>query len=189
MKNNPQTSTKFKPVTPLSDNKREGTASTPSSISKPTTLPPFSNHNFSPDTLYPFESSPEYLLQQQKLRYEQQQKQEKIIFDRKQQELAKKIQEIRKELLNLAKKIGQEAKHIEKTLLQNVPEPTEYELSFLEKLRRFLSFLAQKISHANTWLEAWEQRAKKRRYYWYHFKKSGTKFWLSSERAVATQTG
>ncbi|NOY14942.1 MAG: hypothetical protein GXP43_01880 [bacterium] len=138
---------------------------------------------------YPFEASPEYKLRQQKLRYEQQQIQEKVIFDRRQQEIAKKIAEIRQELVKLAKEIGQEAKHIERTLLKNIPEPSDYQLSFLDKIKKILILLRKKISQSRTWLDEWQERSKKRRYYWYHFKKSGTKFWLSGERSIATQTG
>ncbi len=135
------------------------------------------------------ENGVEQLLQWQRIRYERQQKEEKIIFDRRQKEIAKKIEEIRAELLKLAKEIGQEAKNVQKVLVENIPEPAEYHLSFLEKVKKTLVFLRKKISRSRTWLEEWQERAMKRRYYWYYFKKSGAKFWLSGERAVATQTG
>ncbi len=135
------------------------------------------------------ENKVEQLLQWQRVRYEEQQQEEKVIFDRRQKEIAKKIEEIREELLKLAKEIGQEAKNVQQVLIENIPEPAEYHLSFLEKVRRTLIFLRKKISRSRTWLEEWQERAMKRRYYWYYFKKSGAKFWLSGERVVATQTG
>ncbi len=135
------------------------------------------------------ENQTENLLQFQKQRYEERIRQEKVIFDRKQKELAKKIEEVRQELIKLAKEIGVEAKHIQQSLSQNIPEPSEYHLNFLEKIKKILVLLRKKITESNTWLAVWQERSQKRRFYWFHFKKSGTKFWLSNERAVATQTG
>ena len=142
-----------------------------------------------PDGSVKVEESPEYRLQQQKLAYERQQNEAKVIFNRRQKEIKQKINEIRAELLKLAKEMGLNTIKIQKTLLENIPEPADYHLSFLEKVRQTLVFIRRKVSQSKTWLDEWQTRSAKRNYYWYHFKKGGAKFWLSGERQVATQTG
>jgi len=188
----PNPSRSVKPVTGFTKSTHEPGPATPAGGAVPVGGMPWDrlfNRPTPPDTFLTPEASLEQQLQQQKLQAEQQRAQEKVIFDRKQKELAKRIEEIRRELIKLAKEIGQEARHIEKQLLTHIPEPSEYHLSFLDKIKKILILLRKKINDSRTWLEEWQARSKKRRYYWYHFKKSGTKFWLSGERAVATQTG
>jgi len=68
-------------------------------------------------------------------------------------------------------------------------EPGVYHLNFFERPKQAIIIFRKKIEDSASWLALFNQRAKKRGYYWTQFKKSGTKFLLSQERYMATQAG
>lgn len=116
-------------------------------------------------------------------------RQEQLIWSQEQEktklQIAAVLQEIKK-LIAAAKNLTQEIE----VAAQQVPvEPGSYHLSFFEKLKQTLILLRKKVENAATWLAAFNQRAKKRNYYWAQVRKSGTKFMLSQERYMATQAG
>ncbi len=116
-------------------------------------------------------------------------RQEKIIWTKKQQETELQIKAILAELQKLAQITSNLAKEV-KIATQQVPvEPGVYHISFFEKLRQTILLFKQHIEQATNWLNVFNQRAKKRNYYWAQVRKSGTKFMLSQERHMATQTG
>jgi hypothetical protein len=115
--------------------------------------------------------------------------QERMIFKKAEQEVKLEIEAIRDELLKLVKSSQRLAKQVEIAAIQAPVAPGVYHVTFLEKLRGFIIFLRKNITESRNWLATCNAKAKKRNYYWNQFKKSGTKFMLSSERYMATQAG
>lgn len=115
--------------------------------------------------------------------------QEKLLFTRNDQETKLQVEAIQEELKKLALSTKNLTKEVEIAAKQVPVEPGIYHLSFFEKLRQSLVFLRKKVEESATWLAAFNQKDKKRNYYWGQVKKSGTKFMLSQERYMSTQFG
>jgi len=90
----------------------------------------------------------------------------KDIFDARAEQVAKDIDEIRKELRLLAKDIGAFQKDVEITLMTEVVDVGErgaYFKNFFAQLRAFIMLLRQKIRSARTWANASAQKSKKKK--------------------------
>lgn len=99
------------------------------------------------------------------------------------------LQEIKKEIFLLEKKQKMVIAEASKLTVAEIPEkPGIYHVRFFEWILSILRDLHKKISESATWLSALNTK-KKRKGYWGMFKKHGTKFGLSGERTVATQSG
>jgi len=116
-------------------------------------------------------------------------RQEKLVYSRADQETQLQIAAILEELKKLSQSTQLLTKEVDIAAKQAPVEPGVYHLNFFEKLKRTIILLRQRIDESRTWLSAFNQRAKRRNYYWAQFKKSGTKFLLSPDRYLATQTG
>jgi len=116
-------------------------------------------------------------------------RQEKLIYTKEGQEVKLQIKAIQDELKKLAQSTQGLAKEVEIAAKQAPVEPGTYHLTFFEKLRQTIIQFRRRIEDSRTWLAAFNQRAKRRSYYWYHYKKSGTKFSLSAERYMSTSAG
>lgn len=119
-------------------------------------------------------------------------KQEQVLFTSEQRETQKQVKTLQEEIKNLAKATGelaQQAKEAEVSALQEAPITGKYHVNFFLRLRNIIARLRSEIQESSFWLAAWNKKAKKRNYYWGQFKKSGSKFLLSSDRYVATQAG
>lgn len=116
-------------------------------------------------------------------------RQEKIIWRKQEEDTRLQIAAILEELKRLASATKNLAKEVDIAAKQVPVEPGSYHLSFFEKLRQTLILLRKRVEDSITWLTAFNQRAKKRNYYWAQVRKSGTKFMLSQERYMATQVG
>lgn len=117
---------------------------------------------------------------------------EKILFTRQQRETQQQVQGLQVEIQKLAKSISDlagEARQAEVTAMSETPLVGAYHLNFFEQLRKVLANLRSQIQESSFWLASWNKKAQKKNYYWGQFKKSGSKFLLSSDRAVATQAG
>ena len=116
-------------------------------------------------------------------------RQEKLVYSREQQETKLQIAAILDELKKLASSTKNLAQEVEIASKQVPVEPGVYHLNFFEKLRETILLFKKRIQESTTWLAAFNQRAKRRSYYWQQVKKSGTKFMLSQERYMSTQAG
>lgn len=116
-------------------------------------------------------------------------RQERLIWNRKEEETKLQITSILEELKKIVNSTSKLTKEVEVAAQQVPVEPGVYHLSFFEKLRQTLILFRKRIEESATWLTAFNQKAKKRNYYWAQVKKSGTKFLLSQERYMATQAG
>lgn len=99
------------------------------------------------------------------------------------------IEAIRIELKALSKSMQALNMEIQKAVMETpIKNPGVYHVTFYEKLRIVLSLLREQIDDSRTWLTMHTSR-KKKIGYWGMFKKHGTTFGLSNERALATQAG
>lgn len=115
---------------------------------------------------------------------------ETLLFVRE-QEVAQEVEAARAELKKAVKelkKLGQDVFQIEKAAQKMPVKPGIYHLTFFERLRQIIRFFRERIEESRTWLKMMTSK-KKKKGYWAKFKKHGTKFALSGERAVATQVG
>lgn len=104
----------------------------------------------------------------------------------KEQARIKEIQQQLKELSHSVKSLDQE---VEKAVEMPVQEAGSYQKNFLDHLRQIIDLAKRSVEQANTWLHVFNQRQRKKGYYWSQVKKQGTKYMLSGERQVATSVG
>jgi hypothetical protein len=126
---------------------------------------------------------------QERTRFETIRREEKIIFSRQQEQVKLQIETLQTQIKQLAKEHTGLLKEVEKASFQAVVNPGVYHQNFFERLLQLIKLAQKKISESRTWLHLHNHRAKKRAYYWQNVKKSGTKFMLSQERTVSTQSG
>lgn len=116
-------------------------------------------------------------------------KQEQLVWTRHEQEVKTQIGTILAELKQLAASTKNLAKEVTLAAEQVPAEAGVYHINFFQKLRLALVELRKRVEESATWLAAFNQKSKKRNYYWGQFKKSGTKFTLSADRYMSTQVG
>jgi len=114
---------------------------------------------------------------------------EKLLRKQEKQEVKIRIQALREEIVKISQSVQELEKEAAIAIIQETPDPGEYHLNFLENLLQFLISLREKIEEGDTWLSTFNQRSKRRNYFWGQVKKSGAKFLLSSDRTPATQMG
>jgi len=127
---------------------------------------------------------------QDRVKYEYEQ-QETIIFNRRQEEVNKKIEEIKIELRRISETLGVIDNSVKTVIAQEEVNPGTYHLNFFERLLVFLQHMRKRVTEARNWAAMHQQRTQTKSYFWKQSNKkvSGTKFMLSQERQVATQTG
>jgi len=114
---------------------------------------------------------------------------EKLVFSKTDQEAKLQVKALQAELKKLAASTKKLTKEVTIAISQEPVNPGVYHVNYLERLRGWLVLLKKRIDESATWLAEFNQRSKKRHYYWNQVKKSGTKFMLSQERYMATQAG
>lgn len=119
-------------------------------------------------------------------------REEKVLFTREQRETQQQVVSLQQEIQKLAKSVaqlGSEVKEAEITAMQEAPVVGTYHINFFTRLRKKIADITSEIKDSSFWLDSWNKKAQKKNYYWGQFKKSGSKFMLSSDRYVATQAG
>jgi hypothetical protein len=111
------------------------------------------------------------------------------LYDRRQEETNKQIKRLQDELRALAKELANLGTSVQKAIEEEIASPGIYHLSFFEKLRQYISILRKQVAESKDWLAISNQRKSAQNVYWGNVKQSGTKFMLSHERTLATQTG
>lgn len=112
------------------------------------------------------------------------------IFNQRNREVEQRIESVRIEIQKLAREVVNLDVSTETVIAQELVNPGTYHLNFFEKLLKFVQFLRKKVVESRHWA-ATHQGKKAKSYFWQQAnnKVSGTKFMLSSERSVVTQTG
>ena len=90
------------------------------------------------------------------------QQQEKYLLDEKQKELEKTIKQLQEEIQKLTKASENLEKDVENVSLQPVVEFNEYQLNFLDRIRKFVINLRKNISEASMWVESFNAKKKKK---------------------------
>jgi len=111
------------------------------------------------------------------------------IYSAKQKEIEKKIEQIREELKKLAARLKNLDSNVTAAVQAPVVEAGEYHLSFLEHIREVIHDYSLKVSQADSWLEVYNKRSRKKGFYWGQAQKRGTSYTLNNERTVATSVG
>ena len=121
------------------------------------------------------------------------QKQEKEVYSLKQKALQEQIQRLMNELALEVKRLetqtAQLSQQARQIAVETVPANAgTYHLGFFEFVIASLRDLRKRVNESRLWLDMWSQK-KKQKNYWGMFKKHGTGFAMSEERAVASSAG
>lgn len=116
-------------------------------------------------------------------------RQEKLIFSSHQQETKSQVTALVTEVKKLSISVSKLSQNIQNTAFEVPPDPGLYHVTFFEKLISFIRILRQSVEDAANWTAVFNKRKSKKSYYWTQAGKSGTRFTLSSERTMATQSG
>lgn len=114
-----------------------------------------------------------------------------LLFSSADANLSKEIEAARMEL---KKAVGELTElntailEVEKSLSLAPVKAGRYHISFFARLRTIIKLFRQQVSESRVWLEATVSK-KKKKSYWGMFKKHGTSFGMSNERAIASQAG
>jgi len=111
------------------------------------------------------------------------------VFSSKQKETERKIEQIREDLKRLAKQVKILDTNIIKAIESPVVEAGEGQISFLEHIKKVIHDYSLSVTSANSWLETYNNRSKKKSYYWGQAAKRGTSFTQNNERTAATSVG
>lgn len=105
--------------------------------------------------------------------------------------MQQRIQDIMAELQKLVKSSKMlEVQFREVSVEQTPVQSGEYHMNFFEWMLIVIKQAREKVEDSGAWLNTVKgKRGKKQTGYWEMFKKHGTTFGMSNERAVATQTG
>jgi len=130
--------------------------------------------------------------QQERMLHQQQQRTETLVFHQKEESARKEIELIKEEIRKIIEsstEISSELISAEQSVMTTTVEVGTYQINFFQRIRRMLVLIRKRLSESKHWLEEFNSRKKNRSHYWGQVQKSGTKFILSHERYVATQTG
>ncbi|RJR30391.1 hypothetical protein C4564_00215 [Candidatus Microgenomates bacterium] len=110
---------------------------------------------------------------------------ERILIERRTNELRIQIQAIHEEVVKLANATPQLSRELDVAAFQIPLEPNTYELYFLERLFEFIKSFRKKIEEAHVWLSSTNKRARKKNVWGANYKKHGAKYLLSSEHYLS----
>lgn len=134
------------------------------------------------------------ILMREQMMKQRQQTTETLIFSHKEESAKQEIKIIKEEIKTLVVQTGKLSSELiraEKAVSGQIPDIKSgaYYVSFFERIKRLVQLAKKKITESRTWLGEFSGRCKAKSHYWGNVKKSGTKYMLSSERTIATQTG
>lgn len=126
----------------------------------------------------------------QRLQVEQRLREEdKVVFEKKKQELKLELHAVMEEVQSLAKSTQGLSEEVEVAAMQAPANPGVYHVIFFEKLREFIRSFRRKIEDASIWLHSANQRSQKKRTFWGQVAKSGSKRLLSPEDYLQRSAG
>lgn len=123
------------------------------------------------------------LILERKLREE-----ERVLIQRKSNELKLQLHAIIQETIALAQSTQDLSQEIEIAAIQAPTNPGVYHLIFFERLLEFIASFRKKIEHAGHWLHAVNKRAEKKNY-WAMYKKKGSSFLLAPDHYLQRSAG
>ncbi len=115
-------------------------------------------------------------------------KEQTLLFSNQHQELKQAIEELRAELFKLIKSTKNLDSQTEKASLKIVAEPSLYQISFLQRLKNFITTFRQNISEASVWLETFNGKKSKKGAFWSKVKSKkggGEQYLFSGEHSAS----
>ncbi len=115
-------------------------------------------------------------------------KERTVLMDSRQKELRKNIEALRTEIKKLAESTKNLDKQIEKAVLETTSEPSQYQVSFLERVRVFIINFRKNITEAAIWMEVFATKKKKRNTFWGRVKNKkggGQQYLFSGEHSAS----
>lgn len=113
---------------------------------------------------------------------------EKILFEKRGNELKLELHAIMQETISLAQSTQGLSREMEIAAIQAPVNPGIYHLVFFERLLEFLVSFRKKIEQGTLWLHAANRRAEKKGY-WATYKKQGSKFLLAPDHYLQRSAG
>lgn len=110
-------------------------------------------------------------------------------FLNKQKEVEKQIESLRDAVLKIAKSTQNFSSEVEKAAFEAPVNPGKYHLGFFETLKRSLELIKKRLDDSASWMQEFNKRKDRVPFFWAQFKKSGTKYMLSSERSAQMAPG
>lgn len=114
------------------------------------------------------------------------------VYDARQVETQRKIEQLTNELEMLAKDLddtNRKAREAQIAVMQNTVNPGEYQIGMLEKLLKLVVMLRRSVGESASWLDAFNSRKSAQNSYWGQFHSQGTQWSMSQERSIATSVG
>jgi hypothetical protein len=111
------------------------------------------------------------------------------VFDRHEEEVKQQIKELQDQLKALANDLANMSQSVNTAIEAEVTDPGTYHLNFFEKLKQVIMLMRKQVHESQNWLDMSYARKRAQNSYWAGFKKSGTKYSLSSERYMQTSAG
>ncbi len=115
-------------------------------------------------------------------------REERILVEKKTNELKIKLQQITDEIKVIAVTLPNTAEEIQTAQMQASVDPGIYHINFFDKILEFLKNFRKNISHANNWMVSANRRASKKNY-WGRLKTGGAKYMLSGEHYSQRSAG
>jgi uncharacterized coiled-coil DUF342 family protein len=118
---------------------------------------------------------------------EQLQKEQQLIYDRKQMDVRKEIEALQQEIKNLKNTTEALDMEVEKAIDSNIFEFNEYQVGFLERIRKIIIEFRKDINQAGNWLECFNGKKRKKNCFWNNVKskKGGEQYLQSGEHSAS----
>lgn len=111
------------------------------------------------------------------------------VYSSKNREHSQRIESLRRQIADLAKQVKRLDVNIAKAVDTPSQEAGAYQESFLKHIESVIQIFRLQVNSANSWLEVYSGRSKKKSHYWQMAKSKGNSFTQSNERTVATSVG
>lgn len=111
------------------------------------------------------------------------------VYSSKNKEHSQRIETLRRQLADLAKQVKRLDINIAKAVDTPVQDAGAYQESFLNHIESVIQIFRLQVNSANSWLEVYSGRSKKKSHYWQMAKSKGSSFTQANERNVATSVG
>lgn len=120
-------------------------------------------------------------------------RQEKEVFNLKQKAVQEQIQRLMQELAVEVKRLETQTAEltadVKKVTVETIPANAGmYHINFFDWVITTLRDLRKRVNESRLWLQMWAKK-KEQKGYWAMFKKHGTSFAMSDERAIASANG
>ena len=111
------------------------------------------------------------------------------IYNAKNKQIERQIEQIREELKTLAKEIVKYDQNIKQAIHTQVANPGVYHVTFFEHIRQIISLIRKNVSEANNWLSIYNKRSKSKGAFWKNAQTGGSAYMFSSEHSVTRSIG